>query len=110
MGTDPLAWLWATLILLLVGSLMGVFIFLATRYLKVEEDERIAAVEKMLPGANCGACGHAGCHAMAEALVNGQEKKVSRCAVGKPETTYDPIIRYLATHPGPDGKKVVVEK
>jgi electron transport complex protein RnfB len=37
----------------------------------VWEDPRIGAGEEALPGANCGACGLAGCRAFAEAAVNG---------------------------------------
>ena len=68
----------------------------------------VAAVEKMLPNYNCGACGKAGCHDMAEALVSGEVKNVSKCKVGKKDKNYDPIIAYLASTPGPDGKTVEV--
>ena len=44
---------------------------LANRKLHVEEDPRIDVVEELLPHANCGACGFAGCRPFAEALVQG---------------------------------------
>ncbi|MBN2797718.1 MAG: RnfABCDGE type electron transport complex subunit B [Deltaproteobacteria bacterium] len=44
----------------------------AYRFLKVEEDPRVAQVESMLPSTNCGACGQPGCAAFAEALVAGR--------------------------------------
>lgn len=100
-SNNNLFWLWAVLILLGLGILMGLAIFLAEKYLKVKEDKRISEVEKMLPNANCGACGHAGCHEMAESLVSGKELHVEKCVVGKKETTYDPINRYLKEHPNP---------
>jgi len=54
-----------------VGLFFGTLIALANAKLKVWEDPRIGAVEEALPGANCGACGLAGCRAFAEAAVNG---------------------------------------
>ena len=55
-----------------VGLTFGTLIALANAKLKVWEDPRIDAVEEVLPGANCGACGLAGCRAFAEAAVNGK--------------------------------------
>ncbi|MDR3090960.1 MAG: RnfABCDGE type electron transport complex subunit B [Clostridiales bacterium] len=37
---------------------------------KVLEDERVGAVRELLPSANCGGCGFAGCDGMASAIVN----------------------------------------
>jgi electron transport complex protein RnfB len=54
-----------------VGLTFGTLIALANAKLKVWEDPRISAVEEALPGANCGACGYAGCRAFAEAAVKG---------------------------------------
>ena len=54
-----------------MGLFFGTLIALANAKLKVWEDPRIGAVEEALPGANCGACGLAGCRAFAEAAVNG---------------------------------------
>ena len=86
----------------------GVLIVLFSILFHVEEDPRVAAVEKMRPNYNCGACGKAGCHYMSEALVSGEVKNVSKCKVGKKDKNYDPIIAYLASTPGPDGKTVEV--
>lgn len=55
-----------------LGLLFGTLIALATKKLWVYEDPRIDAVTGMLPGNNCGACGQAGCHAFAEAVVAGE--------------------------------------
>ena len=63
------------LILISMGVL-GVIAFLAacllyvvSLYFKVEEDPRIDLVTAVLPGANCGGCGFAGCRNFAEACV-----------------------------------------
>ncbi len=96
--------LWAVLVLGGVAIVMSILIVLFSKLFHVEEDPRIAEVEKMLPRANCGACGYAGCHDLAESLVTGETKKVSSCKIGKKEANYDPIIEYLNSTPGPDGK------
>lgn len=54
-----------------VGLVFGSLIAVANAKLKVWEDPRIDAVADLLPGANCGACGYAGCRAFAEAAVKG---------------------------------------
>ena len=100
--------LWSVLLMLGLAIVLGVLIVLFSILFHVEEDPRVAAVEKMLPNYNCGACGKAGCHDMAEALVSGEVKNVSKCKVGKKDKNYDPIIAYLASTPGPDGNTVTV--
>lgn len=46
-----------------------------------EENERLAAIRDALPGANCGACGFAGCDSYAEAVENGSAEP-NLCAPG----------------------------
>ena len=74
-------------ILLLVGIafVAAVILGIAARIFHVEEDPRIEAVANLLPGANCGGCGQAGCSAAAEAMVKG-EIEVNSCVVGGTET------------------------
>ena len=100
--------LWSVLLMFGLAVVLAVLIVLFSIIFHVEEDPRVNAVAKMLPNYNCGACGKAGCHDMAEALVNGEVKKVSQCKVGKKDKNYDPIVAYLASTPGPDGKTVEV--
>jgi electron transport complex protein RnfB len=101
--------LWSVLLMAGLAIVLAVGIVGFSILFHVEEDPRIAAVEKMLPNYNCGACGKAGCHDMAEALVSGEVKKVSQCKVGKKDKNYDPIVAYLASTPGPDGKTLDVQ-
>ena len=70
-----------------VGALTLVLtslLVLANKWLHVEEDPRIDAVEDMLPHANCGACGLPGCRPFAEALVGGQTQP-GQCTVSTDE-------------------------
>ncbi len=76
------------LILISMGVL-GVIAFLAacllyvvSLYFKVEEDPRIDLVTAVLPGANCGGCGFAGCRNFAEACVKVNGIDGLACPVG----------------------------
>ncbi len=97
------------LILGALGAVMGIVLSLANRFLTVEEDPRIDAVEKLLPNYNCGACGTPGCRAFAEGIVNGEVKKLSRCKPGKPDKHYNPIIEFLKDHPNVDGSHIDIK-
>lgn len=55
-----------------LGLFFGVVLGLADRKFAVKVDERVEAVRNVLAGANCGACGYAGCDAFAQAVVNGE--------------------------------------
>lgn len=57
-----------------VGALCAVILAVASKFMEVKVDERITAVRECLPGANCGACGYAGCDGYAEAVVEGGAK------------------------------------
>ena len=62
----------ALLVAVVIGLLAGVMLALASHFFKVEENETVKAVRECLPGANCGACGFAGCAAYADAVANGK--------------------------------------
>ena len=53
-----------------LGAVCGIILSFASKIFYVYEDPRIAKVENLLAGANCGGCGFAGCSAAAEAIVN----------------------------------------
>ncbi|MBE6858732.1 MAG: RnfABCDGE type electron transport complex subunit B [Ruminococcus sp.] len=52
------------------GVLAGVLLTAAAKFFHVETDERIEKIGGVLPQANCGACGFAGCADYADAIVN----------------------------------------
>ncbi len=58
--------------------------FIAQRF-KVIEDFRIDEVQAVLPSANCGGCGFAGCRSLAEALVKADNFDGLNCPVGGAE-------------------------
>lgn len=98
--------LWGVIILAALGLILGAGVTIFSILFYVKEDERIGEVEKLLPGANCGACGYPGCHGLAEALVKGECKKCSTCKVGKVDKNFNPILAYMNEHPNEDGSKV----
>ena len=53
----------------LSGLLLGALIAFTAKKFAVESDPRIEEVQNLLPGANCGGCGFAGCADMADAIV-----------------------------------------
>ena len=74
--------LWTVGILAGLGFILALVLFLIAKKFKVEEDPRIDLVEKALPGANCGGCGFAGCHAFADAAVKAPNLDNNFCPVG----------------------------
>jgi Na+-translocating ferredoxin:NAD+ oxidoreductase subunit B len=64
-----------------LGFLFALALGIADRKLRVEEDPRIAKVNEVLPGANCGACGLAGCYDFAVNVVEGKTA-ANGCPVG----------------------------
>jgi Na+-translocating ferredoxin:NAD+ oxidoreductase RNF subunit RnfB len=81
-----------------VGLTFGLLIALANSKLKVWEDPRIDEVSGMLPGANCGACGFAGCRAFAEAVIGGQTPP-AKCTVMGAEEKAD-VAAFLGVEAG----------
>ncbi len=63
-----------------IGAIFGVILTAANKKLSVKEDERLPGIRALLGGANCGACGFAGCDAFAGALIAG-ETGPERCTV-----------------------------
>lgn len=61
----------AVIVLGLIALIAAVVLYACSKKFAVKEDPRIAQVQDILPGANCGGCGFAGCANMAEALVKG---------------------------------------
>ena len=55
-----------------VAILLGICIMVISKLCEVKTDPRIKEVEQCLGGANCGACGFAGCADYAKALVEGR--------------------------------------
>ena len=68
--------LYTILTLCALGVFSAVILYFVARKFRIDE------VEKMLPGANCGGCGFAGCRGMADALVKRDDISALFCPVG----------------------------
>ncbi len=72
----------ATLVLTLMGLVLGTLLALAARYMAVEDDNPISRdIEQLLPGSQCGQCGFPGCGPAAEAIASG-DADVTCCPPG----------------------------
>jgi len=87
-----------------VGLTFGGLIAFANHKLKVWEDPRVNAVTDLLPGANCGACGFAGCRAFAESVITGVTPP-AECTVMGPEEV-DDVASYLGVDAGEAQQRV----
>ena len=71
----------AIVVVVVLGLAGGVILVLASKFMAVYEDPRIAQITECLAGANCGGCGYAGCADYAKAIVeNGAP--TFKCAPG----------------------------
>lgn len=68
-----------------IGVVCSSILSLAQKFFYVYEDPRIAEVEGLLAGANCGGCGYTGCFAAAVAVVNGKALP-NVCVIGGPDS------------------------
>ena len=76
----------AVIVLVVLGLAGGIILVLASKFMAVYEDPRIAQITECLAGANCGGCGYAGCADYAKAIVeNGAP--TNKCAPGGAKAT-----------------------
>lgn len=66
-----------------LGAIFGIGLAFAAQKFAVKVDPKVEMVRDVLPGANCGACGFAGCQGYAEAVVTKPEVPPNLCAPGK---------------------------
>ncbi|NMC39332.1 MAG: RnfABCDGE type electron transport complex subunit B [Bacteroidales bacterium] len=66
----------------LLALISAVILYFVAQRFKVFEDPRIDEVQAVLPAANCGGCGFAGCRNFAEALVKADTFEGLNCPVG----------------------------
>ncbi|TGC09659.1 Rnf electron transport complex subunit RnfB [Methanolobus halotolerans] len=64
-----------------LGLAVGIMLIVASRKFKVETNPLVEEIIDVLPGANCGACGFAGCADFAERVVN-EDAPITGCPVG----------------------------
>ena len=92
------------LVLGLTGLIASVLLYVVARQFAVEEDPRIDLVQAVLPGANCGGCGFAGCRNFAEACVKAGGIQGLSCPVGG-EPVMDQVAAILVPAEEADAPK-----
>ncbi|HOR80455.1 MAG TPA: RnfABCDGE type electron transport complex subunit B [Sphaerochaeta sp.] len=73
----------AIIIVAVLGGIFGYGLSYAEKKLAIEKDPKVLALEPIMPGANCGVCGYAGCNAYVAAVVKG-EAELGLCTPGGP--------------------------
>lgn len=76
--------LYAALLMGILGIVLGVIIAVFVKLFSVKSDPRVDLALELLPGANCGGCGKAGCADFAKALAAG-EVQPANCPVSSSE-------------------------
>lgn len=69
----------------LLALISSVILYFVAQKFKVIEDPRIDEIQAVLPAANCGGCGFAGCRNFAEALIVSDTLEGLNCPVGGAE-------------------------
>jgi len=88
----------------ILGLLLGLGLAFSAKWLHVKVDPKIVAVQEVLPGTNCGACGFPGCEGAAVAVVGG-EAPVTVCVAGG-QGTADDVAEVMGVEAG-EVQKVV---
>lgn len=89
-----------------LGLLFGIGLAIASKRLAVQIDPRLERIHGLLPGANCGACGGAGCFGFAESILSAK-LAIDACRVAEVETKEE-IARILGRKFEKKVKKVAV--
>jgi Na+-translocating ferredoxin:NAD+ oxidoreductase RNF subunit RnfB len=89
------------LFLALLGIVFGIALAIVASKFVVKVDPKVEQVREALPGANCGACGFAGCMGYAEAVVANADVAPNLCAPGK-----SPVAEKIAQITGKAAAKV----
>lgn len=71
--------LFAVIVLGGIGILAAILLSVVAAKFAVKEDSRVAEIESLLPGANCGGCGQSGCHAFAVACCEAGNLEGLQC-------------------------------
>ncbi len=69
-------------VIVAVGAVGAVVLVVFSELFGVPKDEKAEKIESALPGANCGACGFAGCADYASAIASGSADKLNLCTPG----------------------------
>ena len=72
----------AVIPVVIIGIICAAVLVAASKFMAVKENEKIPEIRECLPGANCGACGFAGCDGYAKALAENEGTATNLCVPG----------------------------
>jgi electron transport complex protein RnfB len=96
----------AVLVLGGIACLAALGLGAASLKFAVQVDPRVAEIDLALPGVNCGACGYAGCSALARAMAEGREA-ANACLAGGADVAAA-VAAILGVDAGEVAKRVAV--
>ena len=97
----------AILLVVAVGLACAIMLTIASKVFFVPVDETVAALREVLPGANCGGCGFAGCDDYAKSLAADHDLPCNKCPVGGPSVA-SKLASILGVDAGSAEKQVAV--
>lgn len=110
------------LLVVAIGLVAAVILVIAAKVFYVPVDETVANLRAELPGANCGACGFAGCDDYANALAADPSVGASKCPVGGADVAAklaeilgvdagaaDPKVAFVRCNGNKDAAKSIME-
>ena len=95
------------LLVVAVGLVCAIMLTIASKVFFVPVDETAAALREVLPGANCGGCGFAGCDDYANTLAADHETPCNKCPVGGPSVAAK-LAEILGVSAGSADKQVAI--
>lgn len=90
-------------IFIVFGIVFGVLLTVISKVFAVKVDERAQKITETLPGANCGACGYAGCADYADAIVN-KGASMNACLPGGAAAASKSVKSWVLQLPQQNGK------
>lgn len=90
-----------------LGAVFGIGLAIASRIFQLKENITKLKVLELLPGANCGACGLAGCESYAELLSSDKDVSLNKCTVGGAELV-EKLGALFGREATATGKKIAV--
>ena len=97
----------AVIPVVIIGLICAAVLVAASKLMAVKEDEKFPKIRECLPGANCGACGYAGCDGYARALCDDPAVPVNLCIPGGASVAGE-LGGILGVEAGSTVKKVAV--
>lgn len=97
----------ATAVVTAVGLLCAIMLAVASKIFEVKTNPKTEQIRACLPGANCGACGYAGCDGYAKALADSVETNTTLCTPGAAKVAAD-VADVLGVAPSEVTRKVAL--